>query len=131
VADWLGKQHEASQGMRSVYDHRFHNHENKRTALEEDLERKYRELVGKIIDVENRMSLISRLWWPGEERLRGRREDDRRGQTYDFETAWKDIVKAAQTGRIATLSRNVVNSVTSIARARYRCAPSSPATRGP
>ena len=113
---WLNRQYELTQGIRGIYDHRFHHHDRKRGELQDDIDRKYRELAGKIIDVENRMNLISKAL------LSHTRSAVAvsvavpaapAGRT--FPAVWGDIRRMAErSASIFTLSRGVRNAIVSV-----------------
>jgi len=60
IRDFLQEEFRYVQGMRARYDARFFSLDRKRAETDMRIERNYRELVRKILNVENRMSDISK-----------------------------------------------------------------------
>jgi hypothetical protein len=108
---WLNNQYQLTQGIRDLHDYRLHNMEKRKIELEEKLEQNYRELAGKIMAVENRLNLVSRVVIAQKQ---AKFEDPAPAKAADpFEDAWNAIVgMARKEGSIVTLSRNVRNNVT-------------------
>ncbi|MFH0956863.1 MAG: hypothetical protein V1813_03300 [Candidatus Aenigmatarchaeota archaeon] len=116
---WLNNQYQLTQGIRDLHDYRLHNMEKRKIELEEKLEKNYRELAGKILDVENRLNLVSRVViaqrpGPVQEKIVKvvKKVHRRRKHADPFEAAWKTIVEIARKDRkVVTLSRNIRNNV--------------------
>lgn len=112
MTNWLNRQYELTQGLKNIHDSRIHKLDGKRTDLEDQVERKYRELAGKIIDLENRLSLVSRAL------LSQSKNTVKAAGTAvhkSSDAVWDDITKLAKTSRsISTLSRGVKNKVLSV-----------------
>jgi hypothetical protein len=109
MKEWLNNQYQLTQGIRDLHDYRLHNMEKRKIELEEKLEKNYRELAGKIMDVENRLNLVSRVVIAQKQV----REEKAVKPAEPFEDAWKTIIEMTRKeGSIVTLSRNVRNNVT-------------------
>ncbi|MBN2330854.1 MAG: hypothetical protein JXC85_03495 [Candidatus Aenigmarchaeota archaeon] len=109
MANWLNRQYELTQGLKNIHDSRIHKLDGKRTDLEEQVERKYRELAGKIIDLENRLSLVSRAL------LSQSKKTVQAAVHKSSEAVWEDITQLANTSKsVSTLSRGVKNKVLSV-----------------
>ena len=112
IKKWLDSQHELTRAIKTVHERRFQSLDKKGADFDEKLEKSYRELAGKIIDLENKMNLVSRA-------ILDRRLIDlaKKPQTpqvlvHDFEKVWEDIKKVAISSKsISTLSRDVRNIV--------------------
>ena len=137
VTGWLDRQYELTQGIKNVYDHRFHHSERKRTEMQEEIERRYRELAGKIIELENRINLVSRVVISQKQRLPDvvrevvekptpsilvlptvtaaavEAHQAPPAEKFGFEAVWDDIMKLAEKRSISTLSRGVKNQIVS------------------
>jgi hypothetical protein len=117
MKSWLNNQYELTQGIKELHDYRFHKLESKKIEIDENVERKYRELVGKIIDVENRLNLVSRAV------IAQRQQPVATPITAEvpkmvekpldaFENVWEALTGLAERkGHVNTLSRNVKNKV--------------------
>jgi hypothetical protein len=126
MKSWLSSQHELTKALKDVHDRRFHHVDRKGTELDETLEKRYRELIGKIIEVENRLNLVSRAVITSakpevvkvvEKEREVERPPPKKPKKYefDFETVWNDITKMIKKrGSIATLSRGVKNKILKI-----------------
>ena len=109
MTNWMNNQYELTKGLRTIHDSRIHKLDGKRTDLEEHVERKYRELAGKIIDLENRLSLVSRAL------LSQSKKAVEATVHTSTDTFWDDITKLAKTSKnISTLSRGVKNKILSV-----------------
>ncbi len=105
MTSWLNRQYELTQGIKNVHDRRIHKLDIKRTDLEDQVERKYRELAGKIIDIENRLSLVSRALLSQSKKTAGSAQ-----RTADH--MWKDVMNLARSVKtVSTLSRGVKNKI--------------------
>ncbi len=109
MTNWLNRQYELTQGLKTLHDSRIHKLDGKRTDLEDHVDRKYRELAGKIIDMENRLSLVSRAL------LSQSKKTVSAAVHRSSDAVWDDITKLAKTSKdISTLSRGVKNKILSI-----------------
>jgi len=113
VTNWMNRQYELTQSIKDIYEHRFHHTERKRSELEESLDKRYRELAGKIIDVENRLNLVSRAVIAQKAVTIVQKPVVK--VEHAFDAAWKDIISIAS-GRdsISTLSRGIRNRIVSV-----------------
>ncbi len=120
MKSWLNNQYELTQGIKDLHDYRFHKMERKKIEIDEKVERKYRELAGKIIDVENRLNLVSRA-------LIAQRHAQAETPIIvevpkvvekpldAFENVWEALTGIAEKkGHVNTLSRNVKNKITDV-----------------
>ncbi|MBN1896879.1 MAG: hypothetical protein JW789_04115 [Candidatus Aenigmarchaeota archaeon] len=118
---WLNNQYQLTQGIKDLHDYRFHKMEKKKIILDEKIDRNYRDIAGKLIDLENRLNMVSRalisqrnavilpdvIEKPIENVIR--REKD------FFEDVWRKITDMTEKkGFIETLSRGVKNKVLEI-----------------
>jgi hypothetical protein len=112
MTNWMNNQYELTKGLRTIHDSRIHKLDGKRTNLEEHVEKKYRELAGKIIDLENRLSLVSRALLSQSKRTVAAAES---AVHKSSDAVWDDITKLAKTSKdISTLSRGVKNKILSV-----------------
>ena len=117
MKSWLNNQYHLTQGIRDLHDYRFHSMDRKKAELDEKIEEKYRELAKKIIEIENRLNLVSRVVI-----------SQNRPQTQQpveaaypkpaekaldaFESVWESITELAEKrGTVRTLSRGIRNKV--------------------
>lgn len=110
MTDWLNRQYELTQGIKTLHESRFHRLDGKGTEVDEKLDKNYRELVGKIIDVENRLSLVSRA-------VISQNAPKKAVKSIEpvFESVWKDITHMAKNRKtISTLSRGVKNKILAV-----------------
>jgi hypothetical protein len=108
VTNWLNSQHELTQGIKNLHENRFHKLDRKRSDLEDNIDKSYRELAGKIIDVENRLSLVSRALVSQSQKSLGVVERT-------AESVWHDITSLAGKDKtITTLSRGVKNKILAV-----------------
>lgn len=110
VTNWLNRQYELTQGIKKLHDHRFHKAEGKRSELGENIEKRYRELAGKIIDLENKLNVVSKVTLSSIP-LKAAKESVESG----FEAVWQDIVNFSKKKKsIETLSRGIKNMIMSV-----------------
>lgn len=120
MKSWLNNQYQLTQGIKDLHDYRFHSMEKKKIVLDDKIDRHYRELAGKIIDVENKLNLVSRtlisqrdvvLPVPAPQVV----EKPVEAARDFFENVWKDIIEIAEKyGHIDTLSRGISNKILEI-----------------
>jgi hypothetical protein len=108
MTNWLNSQYELTQGIKNLHDHRLHKMDMKRADIEGTIDKKYTELAGKMIDIENRLSLVSRALLSQTQKAPVAVENAI-GRTAD--AVWKDITKLAGKKTISTLSRGIKNSI--------------------
>jgi len=103
MTNWLNRQYELTKGIKEIHERRFHRMDKKRMELEEDFEKSLREIAGKMIDIENRLSLISRA-------LVAQRSLE--GAHKSAEAVWRDLTALAGSRKsITTLSRGIRNRI--------------------
>ncbi len=118
MKSWLNNQYQLTQGIKDLHDYRFHRMENKKISLDDKIESKYREIAGKIIDVENRLNLVSRaliaqrdVFIPAPLAA----EKPAEAVKDFFEDVWGKITEMAEkNGYIDTLSRGIKNRILEI-----------------
>ncbi len=118
VKGWLNNQHQLTQGIKDLHEYRFHRMEKKKIALDEKMEKNYRELAGKIIDVENRLNLVSRALISQKsvapEPMQVVEKPVETVRDF-FDDVWEKITHLAERdGYVETLSRGVKNSILEI-----------------
>lgn len=131
MRNWLNRQYELTQGIKDLHEHRLHKVDRKRTELEEILDKRYRELAGKMIDIENRLSLVGRAVIsshkrPAEAGEPAKGKAGKPGHPGPLATlektaehVWQDIVNLAKKKKsIATLSRGVKNRILKVQKDR-------------
>ena len=115
MKSWLNNQYHLTQGIRDLHDYRFHSMDRKKADLEEKIEDKYTDLAKKIIEVENRLNLVSRVVI-----AQNRAETPQQPEPPKpaekamdaFESVWENITELAEKrGTVRTLSRNKVTEV--------------------
>lgn len=120
MKNWLSNQYQLTQGIKDLHDYRFHMMDNKKVALNEKMEKGYRELAGKIIDVENRLNLVSRTLISQRDVVLASQPQivtkavEKAGEDVKdfFDDVWSKIMKMADDkGYIETLSRSVRNKI--------------------
>jgi hypothetical protein len=122
MKNWLNNQYQLTQGIKDLHDYRFHRMEKKKIDLDEKLDRHYRDLAGKIIDVENRLNLVSRAlisqkdaFVPSVPSLPEAAEKPVEAAKDFFEDVWDKITELSEKrGYIETLSRGVRNKILEI-----------------
>ncbi len=118
MKSWLNNQYQLTQGIKDLHDYRFHRMEKKKIALDDRIDRHYRELAGKIIDVENRLNLVSRALISQRDATLSAPQVvvNPVGVARDFfENVWKSITEMAEKkGHIDTLSRGVKNRILAV-----------------
>lgn len=106
MTNWLNRQYELTQGIKDIHERRLHKLDRKRTDLEENVERRYTMLTGKMIDIENRLSLVSRALLS---------QKSLGVMHKSAEAVWKDITNLASGKKsISTLSRGVKNKILAV-----------------
>lgn len=111
---WLNNQYQLTQGIKELHDYRLHNMEKRKIDLDEKIEKNYRELAGKIMDIENRVNMVSRIVIAQQKGAvpEGTRKPAEKPPVDPFEAAWKTVMGIARNdGHVTTLSRNIRNSV--------------------
>ena len=109
MTNWLNSQYELTQGIKNLHEHRLHKMEMKRADIEGVVDKKYTELAGKMIDIENRLSLVSRALISQTKKAPVAVED---ALERTADAVWKDILKLAKGNKsISTLSRGIKNSI--------------------
>ncbi len=124
MKSWLNNQYQLTQGIKDLHDYRFHRMEKKKIDIDERMNRHYRELAGKIIDVENRLNLVSRALvsqrnavLPSVPQVPRAAEKPVEAAKDFFEDVWKKITEMSEKrGYIETLSRGVKNKILEIGR---------------
>jgi hypothetical protein len=103
MKSWLNNQYELTRGIKDLHDYRFHMLEKKKIDMDDKIEKRYRELAGKILDLENRLNLVSRALIA----------QSRSRQPLDaFEKVWESLKElAGKEGHVETLSRGVKNKI--------------------
>lgn len=117
---WLNNQYQLTQGIKDLHDYRFHKIERKKIEIDEKIDKNYRDIAGKIIDLENRLNLISRAVISQKDatvikvpeviektvvKVAEKERDF-------FDETWKKIVEMVEKkGFIETLSRGVKNKI--------------------
>jgi hypothetical protein len=123
MKSWLNNQYQLTQGIKDLHEYRFHRMENKKISLDEKMDRNYRELAGKIIDVENKLNLVSRalvsqrdVVVPRPPQIVTQVVEKPVEEVKDFfDNIWSKITKMAENkGYIETLSRGVRNKILKI-----------------
>ncbi|UCD02904.1 MAG: hypothetical protein JSV63_03935 [Candidatus Aenigmatarchaeota archaeon] len=123
MKSWLNNQYQLTQSIKDLHDYRFHRMDSKKAALDEKLDKGYRELAGKIIDVENRLNLVSKaivsqrdVMLPQPPQVITQVVEKPAEKVSDFfDDVWGRIVKIADDkGYIETLSRGVKNRILKI-----------------
>lgn len=110
---WLNNQYQLTQGIKELHDYRLHNMEKRKIDLDEKIEKNYRELAGKIMDIENRVNLVSKVVISQQKRdIAGEARKPVEKPADPFEAAWKTVKEIARRdGHVTTLSRSIRNSV--------------------
>jgi hypothetical protein len=112
ITNWLMNQYELTQGVKTLHDSRFHRIDKKRSEIEEDIEKRYRELAGKIIDVENRLSLVSRAVISQSNSAAAAMQKKAGALQKTADSVWEDVTElAGKSKTISTLSRGVKNTI--------------------
>jgi hypothetical protein len=113
---WLTNQYQLTQGIKELHDYRLHNMEKRKIDMDEKIEKNYRELAGKIMDIENRVNLVSKVVIsqqqkrPAPETVVVTKPAEK--PVDPFDAAWKTVMDIARkNGHVTTLSRNIRNSV--------------------
>jgi len=60
VMEWLSHSYEFTKRMKDTHENRLHHLDNKRADMDRRIEKNYREIVRKIIEVENRLNKTSK-----------------------------------------------------------------------
>lgn len=60
VMEWLSHSYEFTKRMKDTHENRLHHLDNKRADMDRRIEKNYREIVRKVIEVENRLNKTSK-----------------------------------------------------------------------
>ena len=61
ISTWMNDNYAYTKKMKDRHENRMHRLDNKRVDIERELEIKYRDIVRKVIDIENKLQEVSRL----------------------------------------------------------------------
>jgi len=117
MRSWMNNHYELTRSIKDLHDHRIQKMETKKTDIDEKVEKNYREIVGKIIDLENRLNLVSRavISQKGGTPVTKQVEKTLEKPVDMFESVWNDIVEVAKRrDSISTLSRGVKNRIVNV-----------------
>jgi hypothetical protein len=119
MKSWLNNQYQLTQGIKELHEYRLHNMEKRKIDLDEKIESNYRELARKIMEIETRLNLVSKVVIaqqqkkaPAEEPKRPIEKAAEKPPMDPFDAAWKTVMEIARRdGHVTTLSRNIRNGV--------------------